>query len=285
MRIVLITISLFIELLSSLTAHAAVNEKFVVYYSDKEPVTSFDDYDLLVFDSRYHPDIQPISEGRKTILGYISLGEIEQGTPYFLLMKNGGILLNENENWKGAYSIDIREPLWQKTVIEEMIPGILRDGFNGIFIDTLDSSIELERSNPKKYAGMADAAIRLIQAIRLHYPDIKIMLNRAYAIMPKVSPYIDMELGESVLHTYNFNKKSYEPVDNEQYISQVKWLQNAKLRNKKLKIYTLDYADKNDSTKIANIYRIQRANGFIPYVTTISLNELIPEPIMFGSAK
>ncbi len=278
MRFIFTLISLLITGLSSQTAHATESEKFVVYYSDKAPARSFNNYQLLVLDSRYHPPLSELSEGgSKTLLGYISLGEVEKTTAHFDTVKKNGLLFEENKNWKGSYGIDIRSPIWHKLVVENLVPGILRDGFDGIFIDTLDGPLELERANPSKYRGMAEATSQLIQAIRMHYPSIKIMVNRAYSALPLIAPYIEMELGESVFHTYNFDKKTYHPVSENDYITQVRWLQDAKTKNPKLKIYTLDYADKNDAPKIAEIYKTQRANGFIPYVTTISLTDIVEE--------
>lgn len=257
-------------------ANSKENEKFAVYYSDKESVERFKDYDLLVFDGGHHPSLQALSESGKTLLGYISLGEVEKTSPYYEVLRRDGALLKQNENWKG-YGVDLRKPIWQKAVIESIIPGLLRDGFNGIFIDTLDTPLDLERRDPKKYAGTTQAAVNLIKAIRMHFPNIKIMVNRGYEALPKIAPYIDMELGESVRNTYNFNKKTYGSVSESDYALQIKWLREAQAINKNLKIYTLDYADKTDSKRITEIYKIQRENGFIPYVTTIALNEVVDE--------
>ncbi|PIR38690.1 MAG: hypothetical protein COV35_05885 [Alphaproteobacteria bacterium CG11_big_fil_rev_8_21_14_0_20_39_49] len=266
-------------------AQHSKDEKFAVYYTNKLPADRFTKYDLLILDSIHHPSLRSISENTPTILGYISLGEVAESSSYFSLFKKSNLLLTENENWKGSYGVDIRESLWQKTVIEELIPEILRSGFNGIFIDTLDTPLEMEKQDPKKYFGMADSAIQIIQAIRLNYPTIKIMVNRSYDILPKIASSIDMVLGESVNNTYNFESGKYEPVNEISYNNQVEWLKDAVSFNKSLKIYTLDYANKSDITKIADIYRIQRANGFIPYVTTIGLDELIAEPVIGGSVK
>lgn len=257
-------------------SYSKENEKFAVYYSDKVSAKSLKDYDLLVLDSRHHPSLQELSETGKILLGYVSLGEVEKTSPFHGVLKKENALLQQNANWK-SYGVDIRKPIWQKAVIEVLVPGLLRDGFDGIFIDTLDTPLDLERREPKKYAGTEDAVVNLIKAIRMHFPNIKIMVNRGYEVLPRIAPYIDMELGESVRHTYNFDKKSYGLVSDADYKLQVKWLQDAKRINNSLKIYTLDYADKNDSKKISEIYQLQRANGFIPYVTTISLNEIVDE--------
>jgi uncharacterized protein (TIGR01370 family) len=253
-------------------------EKFAVYYSDKVPVERLNTYQLLVLDRLHHPPLKPLAEEGKTLLGYVSLGEIDTTSPYFAQLKKQGAVLQENKNWKGSYFVDIRNSLWQQIVVEDIIPAVLRDGFSGVFFDTLDSPIEMERQYPGKYSGMNDAAVHLIEAVRMHYPTLKIMVNRAYPILPRVAPSIDMALGESMLGDYNFDKKAYERVDDSLYRQQVQWLKEARQRNPKLKIYTLDYADPHDRKSIAQMYRLQRANGFVPYVASIGLDELVDEP-------
>jgi polysaccharide biosynthesis protein PelA len=253
-------------------------ERYAVYYSDRAPAERFDHYQLLVLDRRHHPPLPELAEGGKMLLGYVSVGEIEKDNPYFGTLKKAGLVLNENANWKGSYTIDLRQPLWQQTLIEKIIPALLRDGFDGIFIDTLDSPIELERSNPARYKGMKEASIRLIQAMRMHYPSMKIMVNRAYPILPGVASNIDMVLGESLIGEYDFDKKKYIKVEQPLYLQQVEWLKGAKTHNPDLKVYTLDYADTGNRKWISEIYRLQRENGFIPYVASVDLDEVVDEP-------
>jgi uncharacterized protein (TIGR01370 family) len=260
------------------TAYGANYEKFAVYYSDQAPVERFTPYQVLVLDSRHHPVLQPLTEKGKLLLGYISLGEAEKTSPYYTLLKKNGLLLNENKNWKGSFFVDLRQPLWQKMVLEDMIPLVLRDGFDGVFFDTLDSPIELERAHPQQYKGMKEAAVHLIEAVRTQYPQLKIMVNRAYPILPQVASDIDMALGESMLGEYDFDKKTYVKVQEPLYREQVQWLQEAQQKNNRLKIYTLDYADTKNSKAIKDIYRQQRTNGFIPYVASVGLDELVDEP-------
>ena len=100
---------------------------------------------------------------------------------------------------------------------------------------------------------------------------MKIMLNRAYGIASDVAPFIDYILGESICNTYDFNTKKYSPVDDESYENQLKILSDVKKKNPRLKIMSLDYCDDKDINLRREIYRKQRKNGFIPYVTTIDL--------------
>lgn len=260
------------------SSYAAEKTSWVVYYSDRAALEELIKYDLLVFDSEVHPPLDPLTDRDKILLGYISLGEVEDYRYYFNDVKSDGILLQENKNWKGSYFADIRSRLWVSRVIEQMIPDILRRGFDGLFIDTLDNPIYLENEDPEKYRGMKDAAVRLVRSIRLHYPSIKIMINRAYEILPEVGLYIDMVLGESMFTDYDFEKKSYYVVPIYRYQSQVNLLKDVKKRMPHLKIFTLDYWETSDISGIVRIYKEQRANGFEPYVATIELDRIVSEP-------
>jgi len=251
---------------------------WAVYYSNKAPLSTLMQYQLLIFDNETHPPITPLIENNKIVLGYLSLGEVGQHRTYYHQLKRDGLLLQENENWPGSYAIDIRDKRWTSMVIETLLPSILQQGFHGIFIDTLDIPPHQESLAPKRFRGMKKAAIQLIETIRYHYPSIKIMLNRGYEILPQVAPIIDYALGESVYTTYNFTTESYEPVNSSLYTQQVNILNSAKKVAPHLVVMTLDYWQPNDVQGIANIYAQQRANGFVPYVGTIKLDIIVPEP-------
>ncbi len=257
---------------------AADDYRWLVYYSDKAPTKAFEDYGLIVFDSQFHPPLRPLLDRGKTLLGYLSLGEVEEYRDYFGGVKAEGILLHESKHWKRSFTIDIRDRRWTKRVIERLMPDILRQGFDGIFLDTLDNPVELQRVHPKKYPTMTEAAARLVRTIRRHYPSIKIMMNRAYELLPLVEGHIDYVLGESVYADYDFEDKSYRRVPKSLYQKQVHLLAAAKKRRPDLRVYTLDYWDPEDLKGISGIYKEQRANGFVPYVATFKLDRIIKEP-------
>jgi uncharacterized protein (TIGR01370 family) len=257
---------------------AVAQTRWVVYYAAAAPVEAFSEYSLIVLDADHHPALGPLSARGKLLLGYISLGEVERHRSHFSEVEAEGILLQENKQWPGSYFVDLRDSRWTQRVVEELVPGILRRGFDGLFLDTLDNAGALERADPTGYAGMTKAAARLVRTIRIHFPTIKIMLNRAYEILPVVEREVDMVLGESVLADYDFEKKNYQRVEAETYRQQIKILQAAKARRPELRILTLDYWNPEDPKGIRQIYREQRANGFEPYVATIKLDRIVPEP-------
>lgn len=252
---------------------------FAVYYSDRAAPEEFLKYDLVVLDSSAYPSVALLREKGKTVLGYLSLGEVEKNRPYFTEVKNAGLLIEKNKNWKDSSAVNIGHPLWIKKVVEELVPAILAKGYNGVFLDTLDTPVELERSDPEKWSGLTAASVALVKAIRTNFPHIVIMMNRGYAILPQLSSVIDAELGESVYTDYDFARKTYNLVPTSLYQNQVALLKAAKVQNPTLAIYTLDYWNRNDIKKIAFIYKTQRDNGFVPYVSTIGLDELVAEPL------
>src|SRR5205807_1040043 len=176
-------------------------------YSDKEPPSAFLPFSTLILDSRYHPPLAPLAAAGKQLIGYISIGEASPDYPYFDELRSEGLLLRPNANWPGNYSIDIRDQRWRARLCDELVPQILRRGFHGLFLDTLDSVLYLEEQNPRQFAGMSKAATDLIRMLRRRYPALPIVLNRGYSILTDVADQIDIVLGESVYTTYNFETR------------------------------------------------------------------------------
>ncbi len=251
---------------------------WMVYYSDVLPPEAFYPYDPVVFDSNSHPLLSPLKDRGKTLLGYLSLGEVERFRPWFDELKRNGLLLMENKNWPGSYFVDLRNPRWTQLVIDELVPKILFHGFDGVFLDTLDNASELERIDPKRYKGMADAAVHLVRAIRRHYPEIKLMLNRAFELLPQLGNVVDIALAESTYAGYDFKNKRYQRIPDTQYAQYVAVLKDVKARFPHLQIFALDYWDPEDKEGVKAIYDAQRANGFSPLVSTIKLDRIVAQP-------
>jgi len=265
-------------LLLSISAVAQPTLRWVCYYSNKAPIPAFDAFDLLILDSETHPELLALSSRGKKLIGYLSVGEAESHRAYFGSVKAEGILLQENPHWKGSFFVDVRDPRWTKRIIEQLIPDILRRGFSGVFLDTVDNAPYLESSDPVRYKGMAASMSNLIKTIRRHFPHIEIIVNRGFEILPQVSSDINMVLGESVFADYDFAAKKYRLVPKAEYQAYVRTLKDARKQNPRLTVLTLDYWDPADKKGVARIYREQRANGFAPYVATLALDQIVPEP-------
>ena len=125
---------------------------------------------------------------------------------------------------------------------------------------------------------MRDGAVRLVKAIRRHYPDLTLMVNRGYDLLPAIERDVDAVLAESLYGTYDFATKRYRRVSPSDSAAQVALLRAARARRPKLSLYALDYWDPADASGIASLYQAARASGFVSYVATIELDRLVPEP-------
>jgi len=233
---------------------------------------------LLVLEPHHARPIAPLRGPGSILLGYVSFGEVERSRPYFAGLENAGALKAANPNWPDARLADLRHPAWRAAVLDRLVPAILALGYDGIFIDTMDNAEAMERQDPVANKGMVAAGVTLIAAVRARFPRIRIMLNRGYALLPDVAPKIDYLLGEAMASRWNFATKRYELLSDSDWAWQAGRLRAAKARNPALNLMTLDYWDPTDTKQVAALYARERAAGFSPYVATLALDRLVPEP-------
>ncbi len=235
-------------------------------------------YQLLVLEPHHPRPIAPLRGEGAVLLGYVSLGEVEKRRPYFAALDRAGALGIANPDWPDARRADLRHPAWTATVVDQIVAEILQRGYDGIFIDTMDNAEAMERQDPLGAKDMVAAGARLIVAIRTRFPAIRIMLNRGYALLDRVAPSIDYVLGESMASRWNFATKRYDMLSDSDWQWQADRLRAAKAINPALVVTTLDYWDMVDRGPVAKLYARERAAGFAPYVSTLALDRLWPEP-------
>ena len=256
---------------------SAAPEHWSVYYGQMATPEELQNYDLLVLDPETHPPLRPLLNRNHTVLAYLSLGEAKIDHQADRLMTDRSMVLSKNPNWQSLV-IDIRNPAWMAMVVEQLVPSLLQQGFDGVMLDTIDSSIALEMKDKKAYAGMQKAAAQLVHTLRENYPDMKIMVNRGFEILPQVAGDIDMVLAESIFTTYDFKTNKHLRVQPSHYESIVNYLQKLKEVNPRLMLFSLDYWPLEDVDNVRRIYAEQRAHGLVPYVSTLDLQSVTAEP-------
>lgn len=253
--------------------------RWAVYYGQTLPEGALDGYTVAVLDPGLQGDLEAIRARGTTTLGYLSLGEINRSHPSFARLPGVDMLLAENPNWPGSFSVDLRSQDWGRFVSSYLAPEVLRRGFDGFFLDTLDSSLALETNDPSTFEGIHAAAIKLVQSLRKGYPSAPIMMNRAYALLPELAPELDAVLAESLLGTYDFSSNTYQTVSDTQTRIQMALLAPARTSIPPLPIYSLDYWDPADTRGTISLYAAERALGHSPYVSTILLDSIAREPL------
>jgi hypothetical protein len=236
-------------------------------------------YRLLVLEPHHPRPIAPLRGPGSILLGYISLGEVERSRPYFAALDKAGALGLANPNWPDARMLDLRHAAARRVVIDRLVPEILALGYDGIFIDTMDSVEAMEQQNPADNKGMTAAGAALIGELRARFPKMRMMLNRGYALLPEVAGTIDYLLGEAMASRWNFAAKRYDLLSDGDWQWQADRLRAAKARNPALVLTTLDYWNPAAKAQVGRLYARERAAGFHPYVATLALDRLIPEPV------
>ncbi|MFQ5647565.1 MAG: endo alpha-1,4 polygalactosaminidase, partial [bacterium] len=114
---------------------------WVCYYGENSPDLSFDQYKLAVLEPDHHIPIKPLLSRGTKVLAYLSLGEIGNYRSYFKKAKEKGLLLKPVEHWEGSYAVKFSAPGWTEMLTEKLIPNLLREGYSGLFFDTVDSVV------------------------------------------------------------------------------------------------------------------------------------------------
>ncbi len=246
---------------------------WAVYYGRMVGPAVLTRFDLVVLDPDGHPPLVRAAPRRPLYLGYVSLGEAEPQRPYFDSIKAAAWLIRKNENW-GSWVVDVRSPQWRSLLLGRIIPAVLAQGFDGLFMDTLDSPLEEQRRDPERFAGMAEAMVDLIRAVRSAFPQAIICLNRGSELWPKAAPYIDAVLMEDFSTFYDFERSAYLLQDERVVEAHLRKAAELRRLAPRVRVLTLDYVAPGDWAAAKKAIDRARRAGLTPYVSDIDLDEV-----------
>lgn len=229
-------------------------------------------FQMGILDSEYYPHFEQIRH-RFLAIAYISFGEASDYRQYWDKIKDREFVLEENPNWQGDFYVDIRHEDWQNLILHEEIPAVLEKGFKGIFMDTLDTAIFLEDQDPEKYQGSKTALISLIQQIKAKYPDIYLISNNGFDILPEIAPYLDGVLAEDIFYMIDFKNGGYKPVPENERLHKISILKNI-MEKFHLPVFTVDYVSQSNRKTIQWVKKESKKQGFRPYIAEKGLNRI-----------
>jgi polysaccharide biosynthesis protein PelA len=264
-----VALSLLFAASSCLAASLPHVDNWACFYGPKE-TPSLTRFDLVVLESGHLAAPAKIN-GKPVSLGYVSLGEVALDGRYWDALKDETFLLDKSEAWNSKL-VDIRAPQWRVFVLERLIPDVLARGYDGVFLDTLDSSLYLEEQKPVDFSGMRDAALDLVTAIRGKYPDILICVNRAAPLWQVLAPKVQFVLAECLYGDYDFTKKRFVLTSKADRTHLVSLATQARQVNPQLVLLSLDYVSPKDRSGIKAAMAFSRKHGFIPYTSTPKLD-------------
>jgi uncharacterized protein (TIGR01370 family) len=256
-------------------AASADSIRWLVFYGESADEAALAGYNIIILDPGYRGSIPKIVARGPRVCGYLSLCEIRTSDPLFGAL-DPSVLLEPNPEWPGTRRVDIRNPSWRSFILEIAIPSITAAGFDGLMFDTLDTSAYLEATDPVRYRGMRAAAVELVGVIRERCPNMMLIMNRGYELLPQLVQKIDALIVESLL-TVPDQRGGFVFADPIEVKREIALLKPATQRQPPLPVLSLDYWDPGDVKTIAEIYRRERDLGHHPYVAGRLLDRIVPE--------
>ncbi|HEY7643992.1 MAG TPA: endo alpha-1,4 polygalactosaminidase [Hyphomicrobiales bacterium] len=251
--------------------------RWVVFYGQTADEATLAAYDIVILDPGFTGSIEAVARSGAQLFGYLSLGEIRTTSPFFGRV-HADAVLDESLFSPGTRKIDIRHPSWQSLVLDHLVPEIQAQGFAGLMLDTLDTPPHLEQVDGERYAGMRQAAIDLVRTIRSRWPEMKLIMNRGYALLPELADILDAIIAESLLTRPNPANGNSMWTSEREVAQQLALLTPVKRWWWAPPILSLDYWAPEDTATIEQIYRRERKLGHHPYVATPLLDRIVPEP-------
>ena len=246
---------------------AEVYEPFAVSYEDIENLEqAANRYELLIVEPDHYSkaEVDSLKTPENTVLGYISLGEVNKYRWYYPLMEEQGFL-GINENWDSPY-LNLADSTVRSILLDQVLPNIMIKGFDGLFLDTIDNVAPYtERSHLQPY--MFD----IIQQMRERYPESVIIQNAGFFMLDRTHPYVDAVLIEDVATSYDFELERYNLKPKQEYKEKVANIKSLSSKYNK-PFLIVDFA-LNEPLRNKAISRLDTLG--IPYfISTIELNDI-----------
>ncbi len=260
---------------------------FVCYYGKFNPDMLKFDVAILESTNLTAAEIKKVNDAGTYTIGYLTIGEDDQlekgdgkgpgGYASYYFNKDG--MPAKNGDWN-SYFVNAGNVNWQNKVIQKA-KQILDKGCQGLFLDTIDTA-------GGEYADTADGMIALIKKLHETYPNAKLVANRGLSLISSYIPYVSGIMYEDFSSSYDFDKKQYINLGNDDLENTgtvaVNCI-NAARKVNDVPVFALDYALPSSKENIQKYYDRSWEYNFIPYVSTINLDEVYVHNIQPKSQK
>lgn len=245
-------------------------QSIVFYYGDTPVSSQLSRFDLAVLepDSGFLPRENRGSATRW--FAYVSVGEVGRGRSYYSAIPKDWII-GRNAEWQSDI-VDQTVQGWPAFFVDHVITPLWEKGYQGFFLDTLDSYLLVSPGELDQRASQS-GLIAVIRAIRDRYPNAVLILNRGFELLPAVHEHVYAVAFESLFKGWSEARGQYVdvPEDDRQWLlGKVREVQ----RRYKLPVIAIDYCLPVADHCSKDIVERIRALGMIPYVGDGRLQEV-----------
>jgi uncharacterized protein (TIGR01370 family) len=272
----------FIAFTDAVDAESVASYTF--WYGTHPPVELLSQFDNIIVEPDHLNDqeIKALKLNGSKVLAYLSLGEWNPQRSTDQAIESAWIM-GSNPNWH-SHIMDLATKGW-KQFVANRIEALKKRGFEGLFLDTLDSYMLLTMSAPQK-KKQQQGLVDLIAQIKEQHPNFLLVANRGFEIMDQIAPYLDAVAAESMYQGWDNAKQQYISVSENDRNWLRKTLNTIKSKYN-LKIVILDYLPPEERESARKTARKIEQDGFIPWVSNPSLDymgigllEAIPRKVL-----
>jgi hypothetical protein len=247
---------------------------WVVYYAAApEAAADLARFDVVVLDPHGHPPFPLVKRHGSLVLTYVSLGEVNTSHPAYAAIADQPWVLSPNPSWPDARRLDVRAAAYERWLLDRVVPAALAGPVNGLFLDTADTALDLERTDPRRFEGVARALERVLVEMKRRNPRALLMINGGLPLVERLVTVLDAVAVESIWTDYDFKAKAYLVRSDDEAEFRAGLL--TRVLGLGLPVFTLEYTTAGrDAPWPAELIRRSQARGFIPYVSTIELDQV-----------
>lgn len=255
---------------------APVPQVLYIDYSPKPRLAALNSPALCIVDPHAKTDLKTAHERGHRVLAYISLVELAKASPAAAAAEKLGVpFIGTNTDWN-SHLLDVQSPAWASFMADDCAAKAMGAGFDGIFLDTLDSIERLAGTDSRRLAAYQTAIVNLVKTLDQRWPRAQIVVNRGFDLLPRLKPHIDGLLVESVYQGFDPATKRYQAIDT----AGVAWVE-ARIRTAqalKIPVFAVDYVNPVQRDLARTTAERLKALGCVPLVTTHDLSGKILAP-------
>jgi hypothetical protein len=246
------------------------------FYGAQAPISRLARFDWVVVqpDNLSATELAKLHQAGAEVFAYMSLGETSPGSV------DSKQILGRNDAWNSVI-VDPSSEGWHNHILAR-VAALRRSGYRALFLDTLDSYAMVPGHGEKHRAGLA----KLIASIHERHPEVKLLFNRGFEILPEVGHLACGVVAESLLFGWDAASKRYVDVaPPARDWLRTKLEQVAKQLS--IPIVVVDYLPESRSEDARAAARRILAMGFLPWISTPGLDtfgvgatEATAEPVL-----
>jgi len=230
-------------------------------------------YDLAILNTNHlsEKETSVLKCSGKLLVSYLSVGEVDGGSPLLKTAQEKGWLLGGNKEWE-SYYVNVTLEDWHSQM-SAAAGDILKKGYDGVFLDTVDTVDLEDAAVPKE--KLAEGMISLIHRLRAEHPEMLIIQNRGFTVISETAKDVDGVMYEDYSTGYSNTNKKYKPYNPDKIRSSKARVNIMTELAKQMPVLTLDYARSGDTKTACAATQAARRCGFIPAVSVGTLDDLL----------